>query len=201
MAETPYLRSTDDDGRDIDPKIKEAMERLWSRMERDLREKLNSHIDDLGEMAETVMMRVSQRMDPKEASSSEIEAVLWRAFQNLERDILRRDERLVSTNSSDEWHQTKVKAGWEPFTTMPEGEDKVLSGEVLGQMPEQAQAIFILRSEGYSFDEIGQILGIPADNAKAQYFYWRDKIKKRIEKESRFLETRRRFRKLNSLYL
>ena len=84
---------------------------------------------------------------------------------------------------------------------MPEGEDKVLSGEVLGQMPEQAQAIFILRSEGYSFDEIGQILGIPSENAKSQYFYWRDKIKKRIEKESRFLETRRRFRKLNSLYL
>lgn len=55
--------------------------------------------------------------------------------------------------------------------------------EILGEFPEKVQKTVRLRSEGYSFYEIGQKLGISENSARVTEFRTRTKIREQLKKE------------------
>ena len=55
--------------------------------------------------------------------------------------------------------------------------------ELLGTMPEKQRQIFLLRTEGFTYDEISQQLGVSASSARVTDFRVKQKLKSVLEEE------------------
>lgn len=92
---------------------------------------------------------------------------------------LRKQKRMTTEPLAD-WVATEARSPEERYGDR-ETAARIL--ELLELEPEQTKHIVLLRSEGYSFCEIGKMLGVSENSARVLEFRVKKKIRERLKKE------------------
>lgn len=94
---------------------------------------------------------------------------------NLFRDHVRRDRRLLVTDDLDS------------FGGITEMKDlRLILDEMLAKLPREKRMVLILKHYfGYSYEEIGKILGCPVGTVKSRMYYCMDFLQKQMERGKR----------------
>lgn len=87
-----------------------------------------------------------------------------------------------NTGSIDEVHQSPASYTDSPLETVAVKESMGHIESVLKEMPEKQVAVFRLRDmQGYSYIEIGEILGLSIDQVKVNIFRARKSLRQKLE--------------------
>jgi DNA-directed RNA polymerase specialized sigma24 family protein len=107
------------------------------------------------------------------AITSSLEKVVLTAFNQLLEGYLKRQNRHLPLAELENWQEKlAVDSCQEVFYFLQ-------MEELLEEVPQEVAVIFRLLYEEYSAEEIGYIIGSPAQNIRSQVCYWRRKFKVR----------------------
>jgi RNA polymerase sigma-70 factor (ECF subfamily) len=100
---------------------------------------------------------------------------LLRLAHNLAIDMMRR------RGVRDEKHERLAAESMDLFASAVEPDEAAFQGalsDALGQLPEEQRAVVHLKLwEGFTFENIAELLGIPANTAASRYRYGLDKLR------------------------
>ncbi len=169
-----WMSSTlkDKKGRKANPTVIAAAQKVYSNAASNMEQQIGdlSAAHDLMERAIYLVSDFIRRRG-KKAITSSLDGVVLAAFNQLLQAYIQRQNRYVPLDELEKWQEKNIFDSNQELFCLLQIED------LLENVPPETAVIFKLLYEGYSAEEIGQILEISSGNVRAQVFYWRRKIK------------------------
>ena len=173
-----WMSATDRKGRPIPPSLLEIAQLVWPRFlwitERELKD--TAQAAEILDRAVCVVARIMHRRGPQAGILDPASYLYWVAARILYRTIER--EKMIQFIDDLEpiLHPPTVA-----YRNRLSGtEKKILINQVLRYMDSRTRRIFLLRVLGHSWEQIGALLGISANNAAVTYNAGLGKTRQRI---------------------
>lgn len=180
-----WLRSTDESGEAIDPRVREAARLLWPWAYRQV-EALLHDAPCAAELLEEVAMDVSTRLHASSEVGANLKGYLRTSFHHRVRSQLLRINRLVYqglVRELESAHQMQAP----DWIRVIEAELSVQF--LVAYLPHPVRHMLNCRLLGFSWREIGDLVEASAKNVKARFYYG---VQSAYDSLRRDLEERRR---------
>ncbi len=143
--------------------------------------KITGNHEDAIEAAQRVFVKMYDRLASFTGASA-FSTWLYRVATNESLNVIR-SRRLRRWFSIDDMETDVHDAATNPFDALVEGEKKELLDRVIRSLPDRQRTVFVLRmSEGLSYGEIAEILGVSEGSLKASFFHAVKKVTKALGK-------------------
>lgn len=143
--------------------------------------KITGNHQDAMETAQRVFVKLYDQLSSFQKRAA-FSTWLYRIATNESLNVLRsnRTKRLFRL---DEIEKEVSDATLNPHDSLIEEEKREQLTSILQQLPERQRTVFVLRmSEGLTYDEISEILGVSIGSLKASFFHAVKKVAKALEK-------------------
>jgi RNA polymerase sigma-70 factor, ECF subfamily len=137
--------------------------------------KITGNHDDANESAQRVFVKLYERLSSF-GKSSAFTTWLYRIATNESLNVVR-SRKLKRWFGIEDTEKELPASGDTPYESLLEDEKREQLDRVLGTLPDRQRTVFVLRmSEGLSYQEISDILGVSTGSLKASFFHAVKKI-------------------------
>jgi hypothetical protein len=176
-----WIRETDDSGRPLDPRVRQAAQKMWRRILQLTKSKLKD-TTRAAEILEAAALAVSNRLrQSDDAPIQDLDAYLYKACVYKIGEIARDEARergghdlsqleFLATANADEWQDRLF--------------NEVLARQLLAHMDSRTRELYYCRGAGRSWQETATLFGY-ADGHSAEVQFWkglkaaRERVKRR----------------------
>ena len=178
-----WIGPRDELGRAVDEEILAAAYRVWKRVVTyaEVQGQDTSRAAEALEGAAHSLAALSERHPQARARIRSLDFyIFWAAARRLDKAASREPD-IEFLGSSDD---LTPFPGAQDTAWVAQLEQELLLGEIIGYMNGQTRRLFIMRRSGYSWDEIGRILGTSAVDVQTYFSKGVAKARRRIERRS-----------------
>lgn len=162
----------------------EICESLWPQVYKFVYYKVQN-TEEAEELTQDVFQKVYRQLKRQGISEDKIKPYIFMAARNIVYDLWRNKGRRPKTVDIGTLNEKGIEVQYDNKMM----ESNLIVEEALKNLPEEDRTIITLRIlEGYSVNEVSQILGIPIGTVKSKQFRALQKLKEKLSKGGYFDE-------------